>query len=52
MPPYTLGPAESSVTRRVAALLAQLLVAAIYCFAAAALPPNLLFVLIVPSSCA
>ena len=48
MPQYTRGPAEPSLTRRIAVLLVQLAVAAAYGFAAVALPPTMLFVLIVP----
>ena len=48
LPLYTRGPAVPSVSRRVIALLAQLAIAAAYGFAVVALPPNLLFVLILP----
>ena len=48
LPLYTRGPAVPSLTRRIVVLLAQLLVAAGYGFAAVGLPPNMLFLLILP----
>ncbi len=48
LPLYTRAPDTPSPARRVATVMVQLLVAAAYGFAAVALPPNLLVVLIVP----
>ncbi len=48
LPLYTRAPAEPSLARRSAFVVAQVAAAAAYGFAAVALPPQMLFVLILP----
>lgn len=48
LPLYTRGPAAPSLTRRIAVMVAQLVVAALYGVAVVVLPPTMVVVLILP----